>query len=147
MVKSDVTCPKTYAYVGSLKAHESIMHNITIGKRSTVSKQKDTKGDQLKDYSLMLFKLVMLHKNLDSAVDMVDGERSVRSTKYELPIYNKTNKTTYSIGSIHLTALTSGLLPATQGFLPRLHVPDECVGLTPLTTIKTTHSPLSGLIS
>lgn len=107
-------CPKTYAYVGSLKAHESKMHNITIGKQSKVSKQKDTKADQLQDYSLMLFKLVMLHKNLDSAVDMGDGERSVRSTKYELPIYNKTNKTKYSIGSIHLTAMTSGLLPATQ---------------------------------
>ena len=31
-----------------------------------------------------------------------------------MPIYNKTNKTEYSIGSIHLTALTSGLLPAGQ---------------------------------
>lgn len=56
----------------------------------------------------------MLHKNLDSAVDMGDGERSVRSTKYEIPIYNKTNKTKYCIGSIHLTGLTSGLLPVTQ---------------------------------
>lgn len=56
----------------------------------------------------------MLHKNLDSAVEMGDGERSVRSTKYELPIYNKTNETKYCIGSIHLTDRTSGLLPATQ---------------------------------
>lgn len=56
----------------------------------------------------------MLHKNFDIAVDMGDGERSERSTKYEMPIYNKTNKTKYYIGSIHLTDQTSGLLPATQ---------------------------------
>lgn len=56
----------------------------------------------------------MLHKNFDSAVEMGDGERSVKSTKYELPIYNKTNKTKYCIGSIHFTDLPSGLLPATQ---------------------------------
>lgn len=74
---------------------------------------KDTKADQLKDYSLMLFKLVMLHKNIPSTVDMGEGERYVRSTKNELPIYNNTNKTNYCIGSIHLTALTYGLLPAT----------------------------------
>lgn len=41
---------------------------------------------------------------------MGDGHRSVRSAKYELPIYNKTNKTKYLIGSIHLTA--SGTLQA-----------------------------------
>lgn len=107
-------CPKTYAYVGSLKAHESSVHNVTVGKQSQLSKKTDDDADQLQDYVFMLFKLVMLHKNLDSAVDMGDGERSVRSAKYELPIYNKTNKTKYSIGSIHLTALTSGLLPAGQ---------------------------------
>lgn len=56
----------------------------------------------------------MLHKNFDSAVEMGDGERSVRSTKYELQIYNKTNKTKYCIGSIYFTDLPSGLLPATQ---------------------------------
>jgi hypothetical protein len=32
----------------------------------------------------------------------------------ELPIYNKIEKTKYTIGSIHLTALTSGVLPADQ---------------------------------
>lgn len=62
----------------------------------------------------MLFKLVILHKNFDSAVDMEDGEWSLKSTKYELQIYNKTNKTKYCIGSIHLSDLTSGLLPPTQ---------------------------------
>lgn len=50
----------------------------------------------------------ILYKNLDMAVDMVDGERSVRSAKYELPLYNKTNKVKYLIGSVHLTALKAG---------------------------------------
>lgn len=59
---------------------------------------------------LLLFKLSLLHKNLDDAVDMADGARSIKSAKYELPIYNFTNKTKYDIGSIHLIAMTEGLL-------------------------------------
>ncbi|VDI37139.1 Hypothetical predicted protein, partial [Mytilus galloprovincialis] len=81
------------------------------GKRKTV-KPKDK--DRVQDYIALLFKLVLLHKNLDSAVDIGNRGTSVRSAKYELPVYNKTNKTKYSIGSIHLTALTSGLLPSDQ---------------------------------
>lgn len=45
---------------------------------------------------------------------MADGERSVRSAMFEMPIYNKTNKVKYLIGSIHLTALTSGILTDEQ---------------------------------
>lgn len=48
-------CQKTYVYVGSLKAHESKMHNITIKNQSKVSKQKVTNADQLNEYSLMVF--------------------------------------------------------------------------------------------
>lgn len=66
------------------------------------------------DYLVMLFKLVILHKNLDTAVDMGDGERAVKSAKYELPVYHLTNKVKYSIGSIHLISLTSGILPDDQ---------------------------------
>ena len=61
------------------------------------------------DY-LMPFKLVILYKNLDTSIDMGDGERAVRSAKYELPINNITNKVKYAIGSIHLTSLTSDIL-------------------------------------
>ena len=63
----------------------------------------------------MMFKLLMLHKNLDTAIDMGDGGRSVRSAKYELPLYNKTNKIKYVIGSVQLTALTSGILTKSKG--------------------------------
>lgn len=90
------------------------MNNIPIGKESKTNKKKSVDADQLQEYTSMQFKLVMLLKNLDSVVDMGDGKRSVRSAKYELPIYNRTNKTKYSIGSIHLTALTSGLFSASQ---------------------------------
>ena len=45
---------------------------------------------------------------------MADGNRSVRSAKYETPLYNKTQKTKYLIGSIHLTSLVSGTLPSQQ---------------------------------
>lgn len=62
----------------------------------------------------MLFRLTLLLKNLDSGIDMGDGQRVVRSAKYELPIYNLTNKVKYMIGSIHLTALTLGILPEHQ---------------------------------
>lgn len=45
---------------------------------------------------------------------MADGNRSVRSAKYELPVYNLTNKTKYAIGSINLIALTEGILSDEQ---------------------------------
>lgn len=105
-------CDKSYAYVGSLMSHEKKVHNVGIEK--PLKKSKGTGGDELHSYILMLFKLFLLHKNLDTAVDMGDGERSVRSAKYELPIYNRTNKVKYCIGSIHLTSLSSGLLPKEQ---------------------------------
>ncbi|XP_062586325.1 uncharacterized protein LOC134247949 [Saccostrea cucullata] len=107
-------CEATYACVGSLQCHEQKKHNVQIPTKKPRSKVKNS--DQLQDYIVMLFKLVILHKNLDTAVDMGDGERSVRSAKYELPLYNKTNKVKYLIGSVHLTALTSnnGILSEEQ---------------------------------
>ena len=104
-------CKKTYKYVGSLKSHENQVHNVDIKMPSS----KPLKvSDELNGYLMLLFKLVILHKNLDTAVDMADGERSVKSSKFELPIYNKTNKTKYAIGSIHLIAMTEGLLNEEQ---------------------------------
>ncbi|XP_061185175.1 uncharacterized protein LOC133193230 [Saccostrea echinata] len=104
-------CEKDYKRVSSLKAHESRFHDISLSK---TKKKKECSNDELHDYVFMLFKLVMLHRNFDSAVDMGDGGRCVRSAKYELPIYHKTNKIKYSICSIHTTALSSGLLNADQ---------------------------------
>ena len=106
-------CDKSYAFVGTLKAHEQNKHKADH-KQSTKKKDKTDSKDELHDYILMLFKLTMLHRNLDTAVDMGDGERSVRSAKYELPIYKRTNKVKYSIGSIHLTSLTNGVLSEDQ---------------------------------
>lgn len=78
------------------------------------SQRKKNDSDELQDYISLLFKLTLLHNNLDTAVDMGDGERSVRLTKYELPIINRTRKIQYVIGSIHLSALTSGVLEEEQ---------------------------------
>nr|XP_034298978.1 uncharacterized protein LOC109620531 isoform X1 [Crassostrea gigas] len=103
-------CDKSYAFIESLKTHESRMHGYVDS--SPKGDKNDENKDELFDYVVHLFKLGALHKNLDTAVDMGDGHRSVRSAKYELPIYNKTNKTKYLIGSIHLTALVSGTLQA-----------------------------------
>lgn len=101
-------CEKTYAYVGSLKVHEEKLHGVSVSKKQR--KDKGKSKDELYGYMLQLFKLTILHKNLDDAVDMADGARSIKSAKYELPIYNFTNKTKYAIGSIHLIAMTEGLL-------------------------------------
>ena len=104
-------CDRSYACLGSLKAHEVKEHNFSVNvPKKTLCKERKT----LKDYISMLFKLTLLHRNLDEAVDMGDGERCVRSAKYELPVYHKTGKTKYTIGSIHLTALVSGLLSSQQ---------------------------------
>lgn len=100
-------CPKSYTYVGSLKVHEEKVHGAkTPETKRSAEKVKDEVGN----YCQLLFKLALLHRNLDTAVDMADGHRSVRSAKYELPIYVKTNKTKYAIGSIHLISLTEGIL-------------------------------------
>ena len=72
-------CASSYGHVGSLQAH---FYNVTIQKPA--NPQKNTKKDELHEYICMCFKLILLHKNLDAAVDMGDGERSVRSAKYEL---------------------------------------------------------------
>ena len=61
-------CEKSYIYTGSLKSHESNVNHVKIEKEKTRSKPIQT--DQLYDYILMLFKLVMLHRNLAAAVDM-----------------------------------------------------------------------------
>lgn len=61
---------------------------------SILKSQKHRKSgtDEVNEYTLMLFQLTLLLKNLDSGIDMGDGQRVVRSAKYELPIYNLTNK-------------------------------------------------------
>lgn len=107
-------CEATYACVGSLQSHEQRKHSDQIPTEKPRSKVKN--NDELQDYIVVLFKLVILHKNLDMAVDMGDGERSIRSARYELPLYNKTNKVKYLIGSVHLTTLTSstGILSEEQ---------------------------------
>lgn len=97
----------------SLKAHENNKHNVQLLSKKP-KKKEHRDHDQLQDHLVMLFKLTILHRNLDSAVDMADGERSVRSAIFEMPFYNKTNKVKYLIGSIHLTALTSGILTDEQ---------------------------------
>lgn len=98
-------CERSYAYVGSLKNMKRTKHIAKVPKPKT-SKESGTRSDDVESYCNVLCKLTLLHKNLDSAVDMADGNRSVRSAKYELPVYNLTNKTKYAIGSIHLIALT-----------------------------------------
>ena len=102
-------CDKTYIHSKSLQTHELKVHSHMVQKRS--GEKTSTEGDELFNYVVLLFKLVALFRNLDTAVDMGDGRRSVRSAKYETPIYNKTNKLKYLIGSVHLTALVSGTLP------------------------------------
>ncbi|XP_062600399.1 uncharacterized protein LOC134262037 [Saccostrea cucullata] len=107
-------CERSYAYVGSLKVHEETKHNANVPPVVKPKTSRGSESDDVESYCNVLFKLTLLHKNLDSAVDMADGNRSVRSAKYELPVYNLTNKTKYAIGSIHLIALTEGILSADQ---------------------------------
>lgn len=107
-------CEKSYLNIGSLQAHEKIKHNHIVPLEEK-KKGKSTKNDdQLYDYILLLFKLTALLKNLDTAIDMGDGGRSVRSSKYELPIFNRTDKIKYVIGCVHLIALTEETLSPEQ---------------------------------
>ena len=107
-------CDKSYAGIGTAKTHESSKHNHkTKSSRKSKPKPKDAK-DELYNYVRTLFVLTSLLKNLDTAIDMADGARSVRSAKYELPLFNKTNKLKYVIGCIHLTELSEKTLTKEQ---------------------------------
>lgn len=61
------------------------------------------------DYFVMLFKFVILYKNLDIVVDMGDGERVVKLVKYEIFVYYLINKVKYFIGLIYLILLIFGI--------------------------------------
>jgi hypothetical protein len=61
--------------------------------RNNLEKKTSTDRDPLFNYVVLLFKLVAL---------ICDGRRSIRSAKYETPIYNKNNTLKYLIGSVHL---------------------------------------------
>lgn len=105
-------CEKSYKFIGTLQKHEQLIHTVSnpVDQSVKKSKPKDCSDeDELRNYLICLFRLVALHKNLDSAVDMADGHRSVRSAKYETPIYNRTNKIKYFIGSVHLTGMCMSL--------------------------------------
>uniref|UniRef100_K1PW33 Uncharacterized protein n=1 Tax=Magallana gigas TaxID=29159 RepID=K1PW33_MAGGI len=77
---------------------------------TTLAYRKDLKFWSINLQNATSEKVQVPYTNLDETVDMGDEERSTRSAKYELPIYHKTGKTKYTIGSIYLTALFSGLL-------------------------------------
>ncbi|CAG2251711.1 unnamed protein product [Mytilus edulis] len=119
-------CLNTYAFVGTLKKHEAKEHNYNSPAVKKDKKKKKEQQDNLLDHLLLIFKLTALHKNLDTAVDMGDGFRSVRSAKYELPIFNKTGKVKYTIGCTHLITMTSGTMPA--DITERL-VANRCINL------------------
>ncbi|XP_033759941.1 uncharacterized protein LOC117342076 [Pecten maximus] len=120
-------CDKTYVFIGSLKTHEKSVHQHVEEVPSKVNDTVSEEQDELHDHMLLQFRLIALHKNLDTAVDMGDGKRAVRSAKYETPIYNLTNKTKYLIGSVHLTGLVSGTLPKQQS--ERL-IANRCINIT-----------------
>lgn len=98
--------------VDSLIIHEKVKHGYNESTKNTTAKDEDK--DDLFNCIILLFRLCALHKNLDSAVDMADGARSVRSAKYEALLYNKTSKTKYLIGSVNFTIRTSGILSKDQ---------------------------------
>lgn len=105
-------CPKSFVQLNTVKLHEKQLHQHTV--HSSASRNAQENEDELYNHVVLIFKLVCLLKNLDTSIDMGDGSRSVRSAKYELPIFNKTNKIKYAIGCIHLTTLTEETLSAEQ---------------------------------
>lgn len=106
-------CPKSFVQLNSVKLHEKLLHQHTVTSK-TSRKSNPENEDQLYNHIMLIFKFVCLLKNLDTSIDMGDGARSVRSAKYELPIFNKTNKTKYAIGCVHLTTLTEETLSSEQ---------------------------------
>ncbi|WAR03956.1 LOW QUALITY PROTEIN: hypothetical protein MAR_010514 [Mya arenaria] len=92
-------CNSRYKYVTSLKRHEKTKHQVNMSAKVQTTNSLLRQTDELNDYLVSVFRLTALHQNLNSAVDMGDGYRVVRSAKFETPIYNRTNKVKYLIGS------------------------------------------------
>lgn len=107
-------CEKTFAFVGSLKTHESVKHQHVTKTPKKKTTTRTSKEDELMNHMVLIFKLIALLKNLDTAIDMADGCRSVRSAKYEMPIFNRTNKVKYVIGCVQLIDLTEHTLIGQQ---------------------------------
>ena len=74
-------CDRSNTYIGSLQSHKLKLHSHSPSPSNCSPKSKDASGYELFNYILCLFKLTALHKTLDSAVNMGDGLRSVRSAK------------------------------------------------------------------
>ena len=74
-------CDRSNTYIGSLQSNKLKLHSHSPSPSNCSPKSKDASGYELFNYILCLFKLTALHKNLDSAVNMGDGLRSVRSAK------------------------------------------------------------------
>lgn len=91
-----------------VKKYEEIKYNVKVLKLKNL-KESDICSDYVESYCNVLFKLILLYKNLDSVVDMVDGNRSVCFVKYELFVYNLINKIKYVIGFIYLIVLIEGI--------------------------------------
>lgn len=72
--------------------------------------------DQLQEHQQLMFRLILLHRNLENASDCADGLRSVRSVKYELPIYSRTNKVKYLIACIQLHTLIQSRLTEQKAY-------------------------------
>lgn len=106
-------CPKSFVQLNSVKLHEKLLHQHTVTSK-TSRKSNPENEDQLYNHIMLIFKFVCLLKNLDTSIDMGDGARSVRSAKYELPIFNKTNKTKYTIRCVHLKTLPEETLSSKQ---------------------------------
>ncbi|CAC5383775.1 unnamed protein product [Mytilus coruscus] len=117
MSNGDTPKEKLQGFISKIKDWHRMM-NFLEHNRPKIEKKKKSKtsatDDQLFNYIILLFKLTGLLKNLDTAIDMADGRRSVRSAKYELPIFNTTNKLKYVIRCIHLTALSEETLSPEQ---------------------------------
>ena len=59
-------CDKTYAYSKTLKTHELKVHSHNVSKHS--SEKESSNCDEVFNYVMLMFKLIALHRNLDSAV-------------------------------------------------------------------------------
>lgn len=63
--------------------HEKKLHGVTVSKKQR--KDKGKSKNELYLYMLLLFKLSLLHKNLDDAVDMADGARRLNQQSMNFP--------------------------------------------------------------
>ena len=90
-------CGKSYKLGSRLKSHIESKHDISV------VHSEDIKDDVVA-HTILLTKLLLLRKNLHSAIKLGDGQRVVLTVKHMMPYFKANNSYKYALACLELIA-------------------------------------------